>query len=116
VHVTASPCELSRAEPLTTSLEPRVEPLEPRVERGFPKLAEKMAPKMRTRRAHKLACSSSPARCYPRHVVASFCSFSLCSLRRVDAAGLCELPENGLLLARLRGRGVGRPPRRLRRV
>jgi hypothetical protein len=74
------------------------------------------AEKMRTRRAHKLACFALPARCYHRHVVASFCSFRLCSLRRVDAAGLCELPESGLLLARLRGRRVGRPPRRLRRV
>jgi hypothetical protein len=71
---------------------------------------------MRTRRAHKLACAALPARCNPRHVVASLCSFRLCSLRRVDAAGLCELPENGLLLARLRGSGVGRPPRRLRRL
>jgi len=67
------------------------------------------AEKMRTRHAHKIACFALPASCYPRHVVASFCSFRLCSLRRVVAAGLCELPENGLLLARLRGRGVGRP-------
>jgi hypothetical protein len=75
-----------------------------------------MAPKIRTRHAHNLACSSPPARCYHRHVVISLSSFRLCGLRRVDAAGLCELPENGLLLARVRGRGVGRPPRRLRRV
>jgi hypothetical protein len=71
---------------------------------------------MRTRRAHKLACFALPARCYPRHVVACLSSFRLCGLRRVDAAGLCELSENALLLARLRGRGMGRPPRRLRRV
>ena len=34
-------------------------------------------------------------------------------LRRVDVAGLRELPEGALLLGRLRGRRVGRPPRRL---
>jgi hypothetical protein len=79
-------------------------------------MAAIMAPKMRTRLAHKLACSALPARCYPRHVVYSLCSFRLCRLRRVVAAGLCELPEDALLLARVRGRRVGRPPRRLLRV
>jgi hypothetical protein len=75
-----------------------------------------MAPKImtRTRHAHKLAWFALPAHCHLRHVVVSLSSFRLCSLRRVDAAGLCELSEIGLLLARLRGRGVGRPPRRLR--
>jgi hypothetical protein len=71
---------------------------------------------MRTRRAHKLACFALLARCYPRHVVGSLCCFCLCRLRRVDAGGVCELSKNALLLTRLRGRGVGRPPRRLRRV
>jgi hypothetical protein len=84
--------------------------------RELPKLAEKTAPKMRMRRAYKLTCSSPPACCYPRHVVVSLSSFRLCGLRCVDAAGLCELPENTLLLARVRRRRVGRPPRRLRAV
>jgi hypothetical protein len=86
----------------TSSLERHEGVTERGLNRRLPKLAEKMAPKMRTRSAHKLACFALPACCYHRHVVACLCTFRLCFLRRVDAAGLCELPENGLLLARVR--------------
>ena len=113
------PCKLSQAELLTTNLgrrQPLSQLLYHSLERGLPKLAEKALTNAHApRHAHKLAWFAFPAHCYHRHVVVSLSSFCLCSLRRVNAAGLCELPENGLL-ARLRGRRVGRPPRRLRRV
>ncbi len=84
--------------------------------RNWPKKWRRAPPTPPTRRVHKRACSELRAPCYPRHVVARISSCRLRRLRRVFVAGLCKLPEDALLLARLRGRGVGRPPRRLRRV
>ena len=70
----------------------------------------------RARSVHKLTRFDRPARRYPRHVVVSLCSFRVRRLRRRNLARVCGVPQSPLLLAPVRRQGVGRPPRRLRRV
>jgi hypothetical protein len=85
-----------------------------RAERQFRRFAKRM---LAVASSLRVSLLSRLVPCRPaRHVLARLPRRVLRRLRRVHPSRVRELPEGALLLARLRGRGVGRPPRRLRRV